>query len=107
MTFSVNITKQAENDLHSVYEYIAYDLQSSINAAGQLSRLEKAILGLDSMPSRYKLYEKEPWKSRGLHVMPVDNYLVFYIVDRQLHEVNILRVMYGGRNVEMQLEEKE
>ena len=34
------------------------------------------------MPKRYRQYELEPWKSRGLRVAPVvDNYLVLYIPD--------------------------
>ena len=24
------------------------------------------------MPFRFKRYDEEPWKSRGLHIMPVD-----------------------------------
>ena len=39
------------------------------------------ICRLDTMPERYRKYEKEPWKSRGLRVLPVDNYVVLYIPD--------------------------
>ena len=103
MTFQINITRQAEDDLRNVFEYIAYELQSVQNAAGQLGRLEKAILSLDQMPMRYRTYEKEPWHSRGLRVMPVDNYLVFYIPYPDALTVEIIRVMYGGRDIDTQL----
>ena len=36
--------------------------------------------------------------------MPVDNYLVFYIPDKETGAVKVIRVMYGGRNVDEQLE---
>lgn len=36
--------------------------------------------------------------------MPVDNYLVFYITDREAQTVNIIRVMYGGRDIDTQLD---
>ena len=52
---------------------------------------------------RYRQYELEPWKSRGLRVAPVDNYLVLYIPDDDTQVVTIIRVMYGGRDVNMQL----
>ena len=55
------------------------------------------------MPERYKRYENEPWKSKGLRMMPVDNYIVFYITDNDKHTVTVIRVMYGGRNIERQL----
>ncbi len=103
MIYSVKISKQAENDLRSIYEYIAFELKSSQNAQGQLGRLESNILKLKEMPKRFSVYEKEPWKSRNLRVMPVDNYLVFYIPDKENKIVNIVRVMYGGRDTEKQL----
>ena len=103
MIYSVNISKQAENDLRSIYEYIAFELQSLQNAQGQIGRLESNILNLKEMPERFSVFEKEPWKSRNLRVMPVDNYLVFYIPDKLTKTVNIIRVMYGGRDTEKQL----
>lgn len=39
-------------------------------------------------------------------MVPVDNYLVFYIVDGSLKVVTVIRVMYGGRNVDAQLENR-
>ena len=79
MSYTVEITAQAEEDIRSIFEYIAYKLKSYQNAVGQIERLEKNILGLNEMPERYVIYAKEPWHSRGLRTMPVDNYLVFYI----------------------------
>ena len=43
MIYSVKISKQAENDLRSIYEYIAFELQSLQNAQGQISRLDSNI----------------------------------------------------------------
>lgn len=103
MRYDVQISNQAEADLRSIFEYIAFELQSVQNAVGQLDRLEKSILSLDQMPDRYRAYEKEPWHSRGLRVMPVDNYLVFYIPNHDTKVVNIVRVMYGGRDIDAQL----
>ncbi|MBO4390721.1 MAG: type II toxin-antitoxin system RelE/ParE family toxin [Lachnospiraceae bacterium] len=103
MTFDVRIAEQAEKDLRAIYEYIAIELMSPENALGQLDRLEEAICKLESMPERFRKYEKEPWKSRGLHVFPVDNYLVFYIPDIDEHIVTVIRVIYGGRNVDKEL----
>lgn len=105
MIFEVEISDQADIDLRNIYEYIAFELQSPENAGGQLDRLEKSIMGLDQMPERFREYEKEPWHSRGLHIMPVDNYCVLYIPDIDKAVVTIIRVMYGGRDIETQLSE--
>ncbi|CUX40244.1 type II toxin-antitoxin system RelE/ParE family toxin [Clostridium sp. C105KSO13] len=73
MIFEIEISAQADVDLRGIYEYIAYKLQSPENASGQLDRLEENIMKLDQMPERFRQYEKEPWHSRGLRIMPVDN----------------------------------
>ena len=104
MNFEVKITEQAEEDLRGIFEYIAYEIKSPESAAGQLDRLEERILALETMPDRYRVYAEEPWYSRGLRVMPVDNYLVFYITDCEAQTVNIIRVMYGGRDIDTQLD---
>ena len=47
--------------------------------------------------------KKNHGKSRGLRVLPVDNYLVLYIPDNDKKVVTILRVMYAGRDIDNQL----
>ena len=103
MIYEVEVSEQADSDLRGIFEYIAYELQSPQNASGQLNRLEEQILSLDTMPERYRKYEKEPWKSCGLRVLPVDNYVVLYIPDSDKKVVIILRVMYAGRDIYNQL----
>ncbi len=105
MIYEVITTKQADIDLRGIYEHIAFELCSPDNAAGQLDRLEERILGLEEFPEKFRHYEKEPWHSRGLRVMPVDNYLVFYIPDKEAGLVTIIRVMYSGRDVDAQLKD--
>ena len=101
--YEVEVSEQADSDLRGIFEYIAFELQSPENASGQLDRLEEQILSLDTMPERYRKYEKEPWKSRLLCVLPVDNYVVLYIPDSDKIVVTILRVMNAGRDIDNQL----
>ncbi len=103
MIFDVKLSKQADSDLRNIYEYIAFDLQSLENADGQLNRLEKMILSLEEMPERFRRYEKEPWRSQGLRIVPVDNYLVVYIPEIEIQRVTVIRVLYGRRNVDEEL----
>lgn len=62
-------------------------------------------MSLNRMPMRFKEYEIEPWKSRGMRIMPVDNFVVLYIPNEETGIVNIIRVMYGGRNIDERLNE--
>lgn len=55
------------------------------------------------MPERFKKYRNEQWYNRNLHIMPVDNYCIFYIPDNEEAVVTIIRVVYGGRDIDTQL----
>lgn len=63
MIYEVEVSQQADCDLRGIFEYIAFELQSPKNASGQLDRLEKQILSLNTMPERYRRYEKSHGKA--------------------------------------------
>ncbi len=100
MSYTVSISHDAEADLRGIYAYITFNLLSPKNAQGQISRLEQAILSLGDFPARHRLVSFEPWKSRGLRVMLCDNFLIFYFVFEEKHEVIVSRVLYGKRDIE-------
>lgn len=104
MNYQITLTTQAQADLRDIFRYIAAELQSPQNALGQLARLEQAIASLDRMPERFRLYDAPKWRERNLRIMQVDHYLVFYIPNHDRATVTVLRVMYGGRDIESQLE---
>ena len=86
MSWNIVYSEQARKDLRNIFEYIAYEL-----------------LVPDDMPLRHHLYEEEPWHSMGIRFFPVDNYLVFYLPNETEGIVNIVRIMYGGRDIRKQL----
>ena len=105
MTYRVEFSAEGNDDLRKIYEYIAFELGMSDSAKAQIRRLEERICALETMPERHRRYEKEPWRTRGLRLMPVDNYVVFYIPNDERRVVNVVRIIYGGRNIAAQLEQ--
>ena len=104
MKYSIVLTETAQADLSAIFRYIAVDLQSVQNANAQLSRIEKAIASLDQMPERYRVYDRKNWRERNMRIMPVDNYLVFFVPAHDDTTVTVMRIMYGGRDIDRQLE---
>ena len=103
MKYSIVLTETAQADLSEIFRYIAVELRSMQNANSQLSRIEKAIASLDQMPERYRTYHKKNWHQRNTRIMPVDNYLVFYVPNQENRTVTVMRIMYGGRYIDKQL----
>ncbi len=96
-------TERAERDLTDIFEYIAFTLLEPETAKYQARRIMDAAAKLNEMPFRCQLDEKGPWNSKGLRFLPVDNYLAFYLPVESKKTVAIIRIMYGGRDIEEQL----
>ena len=99
-TYSIIYSSEAKDDLREIYSYIAYDLQAPETAEGQVNRIRKEIRSLDFMPSRYAVVDWEPWKSMGMHRVPVDNFIVYSVVNNGSRTITVIRIFYGGRDIE-------
>jgi len=104
MIWTVNYSESAQQDLRDIFGYISDILLAPETAVKQTDRIMDAADSLDNMPLRYRLFEKEPWQSLGFRIMPVDNYVLIYLPDEANNAVIIIRIMYGGRDIEKQLE---
>ncbi|MCI6583782.1 MAG: type II toxin-antitoxin system RelE/ParE family toxin [Mobiluncus sp.] len=106
MKCQVQYSDDAIKELRKVYWYIAVNIGVSQTAAEQYERLEKAIGSLDEMPYRFRQWETEPWRSRGLRVMGVDNYVVLYVPDDDSMTVTVQHIFYGGADIESRLKDE-
>lgn len=98
--YRVEYSQEALVDIKSIYTYISQILHAPLTARRQVNRIRKEIRDLEAFPTRYVLVEWEPWASMKMHRLPIDNYVAFYLVDEQAMAVKIVRIVYGGRNLE-------
>ena len=104
MSYVVEMTDKAKMDLRGIYEYIAFALQSKINADRQLDRIEREILSLSEMPERYKVLDLDFEADKAVRMVSVDRYCVIYHVEKERGAVQILRILYGGRDIPAEIE---
>lgn len=88
----------AKQDILDVFNYIADTLAIPNSAVNQYRRLQEAILKLDSFPKRGSIYKGKSQKTKDLRFFLVDNYVVYYHIDKDRHTVYIYRVLYSRRN---------
>lgn len=98
--YRVEYSQEALVDIKSIYTYISQILHAPLTARRQVNRIRKEIRDLEAFPTKYVLVEWEPWASMKMHRLPIDNYIVFYLVDEQAMAVKIVRIVYGGRDLE-------
>ncbi len=97
--YKIFYSYEAKNDLKSIYSYIAFELKDRIAAQNQTNRIRESIRGLDTFPQRNQIVDFEPWLSKGLRRLRIDNFIAFYLVDGEEHKVDVVRIFYGGRDI--------
>lgn len=90
----------AKDDLVGIYRYIAYELLEPKIAEKQVNRIRNQIKKLDMFPKKHQETPWEPWLSMGMRYFPIDNFVVYYLVNDDHNLVTIARIFYGGRNIE-------
>ena len=98
-------TYKARQDLHDIYDYISFTLLAPEAARNTTERILKAVRSLSSLPERNPLYKGEPGYSQGVRFITVNNYMIFYTINKDTNSVSIARIMYGARELSRQLEE--
>ena len=99
-SFHVEYSPEALDDLRAIYTYIAFHLKERETAGRLIGRIRREIRALNHMPERYAPVEWEPWASIGMRKLPTESFVVYYLVNSENGLVSIVRVFYGGRNVE-------
>ena len=98
--YRVSYAPEAYNDLGDIYSYIAFVLQEKRITSGLIKRIRKEVASLAVFPESYPAVDWEPWGSMGVRKMPVSHYVVYYLANIAEKAVTIIRIFYGGRNVE-------
>lgn len=98
MDYQITLTAQATEQIQQTVLYIAQTLKEPDTAKHWADFLYKEIAGLCYMPSKWPLTEDEPWRTKGIRKMPVKNFLVYYLIDKEKRIVTVTAVIYGRRD---------
>ena len=93
--YKVNITPTAENDILQALIYIEYDLLNPDAANNLEAEIGDKLASLNIYPQRFAIPNDPVFKSIGIRFIVIKNYLAFYTINEQLHQVNIFRFLYG------------
>ena len=98
MSWQIDVSDAAHEDLRDSYAYIAYELRAPENARNVLRRILAQIATLDEMPERFRSYPREPLSSQGVRVMDVGNFCVYYLPKDGV--VSVGRILYCRRDAD-------
>ena len=92
------LTEIAEADIDKTFEYIAVDLSNPDAASDFADELERKIDEICKTPKTGRLVENEYLKRNDVHRFLIDNYICYYLIDDEAHNIVILRFVYGKRD---------
>ena len=98
MSWDIDITETAQDDLRDIFGYIANELRAPDDARRIVRNILAGIQTLDEMPERFRPYPREPIASRGVRVMDVGNFCVYYL--SKDGTVSIVRILYCRRDAD-------
>lgn len=98
MSYTINFTAPARQDIKNAVQYIAFTL-NNITAAISLNTLAYAKINtLPDFPEKYPLVSDISLAHYQIRYIPVDNYLMFYRINKTKEEIQLLRFLYAKSN---------
>lgn len=98
--YKVMILPEAQADIQKIVHYIAGSLSAPQAALNLSKTFRQEIQSLSKMPKRFAVVDAPPWKEAGIRRFTVKNYYVYYLIDDVKMTVNVLAVIYTGRDQE-------
>lgn len=97
--YKVKINPKAIRELDHIYEYIANEKLAPENAKGQIERIKKSILSLDTFPQSHQERSEGRYAGKGYRQLLIDNYIAIFRIDETRKTVYVVTIQYQGRNL--------
>jgi len=106
-TYIVKITSQSEEQIQEIISYITHELKSPDAAIHLLDALDDSFASLTHFPQRVPLIDEKSWHTKGIHRLPVKNFLVYFWIDENNMRVQITAIIYEKRDQLRQLSQMD
>jgi toxin ParE1/3/4 len=97
--YTVRISSKASRDIRNIYQHIANEKLSPENAKGQVDRIKKAILGLDTFPQSHQKRTIGTYAGKCYRQLIVDNYIAIFEIKEESKIVRVVTVQHQLRNI--------
>jgi len=99
MAYSLVFSDAAKADIFAIVEYIATALDNPPAASRLVDRVEDTLSAIVENPEMFPLSEVNVFAKLKCHYFSVGNYLVYYRVNRAETTIDVVTMVYAGRNL--------
>lgn len=97
--YKVKVNPRAIRELDNIYKYISNEKLAPENAKGQVDRIKKAILNLDTFPQSHQERNEGKYAGKGYRQLLIDNYITIFRIDEPHKTVYVVTIQYQKRNL--------
>lgn len=97
--YKVKINPGAIRELDNIYKYIANEKLAPENAKGQIDRIKKAVLSLDTFPQSHQKRNEGKYAGKGYRQLLIDNYIAIFRIDETHKIIYVVTIQYQRRNL--------
>lgn len=97
-SFTYRLSITAEADIDEIIDYIALILKNPIAAKSLYDQLIKILQHLCEMPKIGHIVENEFDRRDDVRWLPINNYILYYVVNNEDRIINVLRVVSARRD---------
>ena len=98
--YSIVYSREAIVDLINKTDYIAITYANTERALKWNRNLRKAIEAqLSQLPQKHQIYDRSPWKEKGVRMFIRNNDLVMYVIDEANRQVKVINIFTKGKNI--------
>ena len=98
ITYRIDISKPAENDLRDILNHISSQFEAPITAFKMLETFEQSMAGLSKLPQRVPKVSDKRLSAMGYRKLIVKNYIIFFSINEKKKIFDIERILYRRRN---------
>ena len=99
MDFKIKYSERSSNDISDIIDYISDELSNPKAAEKFFVGVSEKIEMLRENPYLFPLYHDKKLSAEGYRFAIVGNYLMFYVINDVNSIVNIVRIVFGRRNI--------
>lgn len=98
MAYKLYITDSANGSLDEIVDYIVNKLKNPKAAIDFLDEVQKKYKKVTENLEMYELVRDSRLAMKGYRKIPVDNYVIIYMVDHEEREIEIRDIFYCGED---------
>ena len=88
------VYQNAVEDFDQIVQYITYSLKNPEGAIKLIQLFESKILSIMNFPNSYPIIYDSKFELSDLRKCRMDNYLIIYILNQELAQIEVVRIIY-------------